>query len=238
MLNKINWTKSGAARNDKVCSQCDRFCTVTALSIYFGTAAAHRIQAEPLILQWYIGTKHKFRLGQQSCLLQIFKLADPLCVSTRKIIVQTKSLRSKRSVLWPCGGRITAAVAEVAGTAMTDWNGALFMKFWKNPEAFIRGANLKFAAKKERSTAKNWQKYSKKLYYLMIYSHSRKKETLATKWIVVSTCMQSARNWRSVTVWVDWESESEYPLDRLDRNSTGKVGPSSPGKRSEPLWRT
>ena len=57
-------------------------------------------------------------------------------------------------MLWPCGGHITAAVTEVAGTAITDRNCALFMKFWKNPEAFTRGANLKFVAKKERSTAK------------------------------------------------------------------------------------
>ena len=57
-------------------------------------------------------------------------------------------------MLWQCGGSITAAVAEVAGTSMTDPNGALLMKFWKNAEAFIRGANLKSAAKKERSTGK------------------------------------------------------------------------------------
>ena len=123
-------------------------CMVTALSIYSALLQLIEYKVEPLILQWY---KAQIPPGPQRCLLQFFKRADP---STRKIIVQTNLLRSKRSVLWQCDSRITAAVAEVAGTAMTDWNSALFMKFWKNPEAFIRGANLKFAAKKGWSTAK------------------------------------------------------------------------------------
>ncbi len=44
-----------------------------------------------------------------------------------------------------CHGR----VAEFAGTVMTDWNNAMFMKVSKNSEEFVRGGNIKFTTKTE-----------------------------------------------------------------------------------------
>ena len=91
MLNEIDERKPGAAQNYKFRPQCYRFCTVAALSIYFGTAAAHRIRSKathPLCLD----LRHKTQIPPGPALMvpRNFKLVDPLCVSTRKIIIQTK----------------------------------------------------------------------------------------------------------------------------------------------------
>ena len=92
MLNEIDERKPGAAQNYKFRSQCDRFCTVAALSIYFGTAAAHRIRSRathhfPMVQTYY---KAQIPPGPALMVPRNFKLVDPLCVLTRKIIIQTK----------------------------------------------------------------------------------------------------------------------------------------------------
>ena len=92
-----------------------------------------------------------FRRGPQRWFLGSFKLSDLLCVSTLIIIVQTNLLGSKWSVLLQCRCSITAAVAEICHDCL---NGTLYMNFSMNPEAIIRGANLKFTTKKGKSTAK------------------------------------------------------------------------------------